>query len=91
MTDSPDSYETFGPSVERPAWSWSYLRKPTVLFLWLACAAVCAFLADRKQQRWPHELARPVSAPGQQAGLHIVQDGEQATAWVDRDEDVKAA
>ena len=90
MNGDPDLYEAFGASVERPAWSWSFLRKPTVLFLWLACAAVCAFLADRKQPRL-RVLTESASAPRQQGSLHIVQDEGQAIARVERDEDARAA
>jgi hypothetical protein len=92
MNDDSDWYEEFGASVERPAWSWSYLRKPTVLFLWLGCAALSAVLADgKKQQPQPHVPAEAMPAPPPQSGLHIVQGDVQATGRIDRDEDARAA
>jgi hypothetical protein len=91
MNDGFDSYETFGPSVERPVWSWSYLRKPTVLFLWLACAALCAFLADRKQQPGQHAPTESAPERRHQNALRIVRDEEQATGRSDGDEDARAA
>lgn len=89
MHDDSDWYEAFGASVERPAWSWSYLRKPTVLCLWLACAALCSFLAERRQRPQPYTPAG--SGPGQHAGLQVLQGDRRATARDDCDEDARAA
>jgi hypothetical protein len=92
MNDDSDWYEELGASVERPAWAWSHLRKPTVLLLWLGCAVLSAFLADRKQLQAPaHSRAEPGPAVRPQAGLRVVQGDGPATTRVDRDEDARAA
>jgi hypothetical protein len=91
MNDDSDWYETFGASVERPAWSWSYLRKPTVLCLWLACAAFCGFLAERKPRPQSHGPAESGPAPRLYSGLHVLHGEGQATARDDRDDDARAA
>jgi hypothetical protein len=91
MNDESEWYEAFGASVERPAWSWSYLRKPTPLFLWLACAALCSFLAERKPRAQSHGPAGSQPEPRQHAGLHVLRGEGQATARDDRDDDARAA
>jgi hypothetical protein len=49
MIDHSNAYEPLGAGTDPVAWSWSYVRHPTVLFPWLACAALSAFLRDHPQ------------------------------------------
>ena len=48
MMDEREASEALGSGTDPVGWSWSYLRHPAVLFLWLAGAALSAFLADRR-------------------------------------------
>lgn len=68
MIDRSDAYEPLGAGSDPVAWSWSYVRHPTVLFPWLACAALSAFLRDHPQVESPRATPLPrrpvaVSAP----------------------------
>ena len=55
MIDKSDVYEPLEAGSDPVAWSWSYVRHPTVLFPWLACAALSAFLRDHPQRGEPRE------------------------------------
>ena len=59
MIDQSDAYEPLGAGSDPVAWSWSYVRHPTVLFPWLACAALSAFLRDHPQVKSPSETLPP--------------------------------
>lgn len=69
MIDESDAYEPLGADSDPVAWSRSYILHPTVLFPWLACAALSALLRDHPQQMAsPRETPLPrrpvvVSAP----------------------------
>ena len=67
MIDDSDAYQPLGAGSDAVAWSWSYVRHPTVLFPWFACAALSAFLRDRPQAESPREtppLRRPIVLSG---------------------------
>lgn len=91
MMDGTDSRETFGASVERLPWSWSYLRRPVVLVLWLASAALSALLAERKS---PRRRTPPVAAhaPSRRPGIMLVPpDARDDAGRADHDDEARAA
>jgi hypothetical protein len=91
MMDDSDSYEAFGAGVDTVAWSWRYLRHPGVLFPWLACAGLSAFLGDGGSQRRERERAEPAPAPRRPLALSAHTRSGQEPPRSDHDDEARAA
>jgi hypothetical protein len=89
MREQPDPNGIY--AVDRLPWSWSYLRHPVTLLLWLACALLSAFLnAGRPRGRHgvPVATAAPSSRP---SVLRIQEPPGHAARRDDRDDEARAA
>jgi hypothetical protein len=89
MRNRPDSYGICG--LDQLPWSWSYLRRPTVLLLWLACAVISAFLSGGKTQRRRDVPVAPVTPLPTARGLTLKGQAAEEPRRDDRDDEARAA